>query len=253
MKLAPLVLLAAYPSLAQAAVVMQIPYTVDWLTYSEGASVFLGNDGEVAGSVSLNVAQGSLPPGALSAVDLDSSYWDSAVPLDSGAGAASAMSALRVNVFPGATSTVFSLSFSAAPANVHGAILALGGLDIGSTSAVRVSGSHSLFGPFASPIGYLGDAAWDPGFGGLDQSFVWNEGDRTVTASPNTGGGETKFIFLQLPKEGIDTVTLEFSSSSPGPFGDAFVVALGVVPEPGVPLLFLVAGTLAAGRRRRTC
>lgn len=235
---------------ASAAVVLAPPTTIDWLTYSAGPSTLANRNGNAVASVVLGVTQGSAFPDALAPQNLDAAYWQDEVPFDSAGNPATAVESLRVHVFPGATSTVFALTIQSLSGNFQGIILALGGLDTGSTSLLRVAGSNSSLGTAVGAFNYLGDGSWNPGFGGLDKPFQWNS--TNMTLSPLAGAdGETAFAFLDLQGSGIDTISIEFSSVSPSPFGDAFFAAVGTsIPEPTTPLL-IACGCVALSWRRR--
>ena len=235
---------------ASAAVVLAPSTTVDWLTFAAGPSTLADRNGIAIASVVLGVAQGNAFPGALEPQNLDSAYWQDEVPFDSAGNPAAAVESLRVHVFPGTTSTVFTLTIRALSGNFQGAILALGGLDTGSTSLLRVAGSHSSVGTVAGNFGFLGDGSWNPGFGALDKPFLWNAPNMTL--SPLAGpAGETAFAFLELQSAGIDTISMEFTSTSPSPFGDSFFAAVGTsIPEPTSSLL-VALGVVALSWRRR--
>ena len=235
---------------ASAAVVLAPSTTVDWLTFAAGPSTLADRNGIAIASVVLGVAQGDVFPGALEPQNLDAAYWQDEVPFDSVGNPASAVESLRVHVFPGTASTVFTLTIRALSGNFQGTILALGGLDIGSTSLLRVAGSHSVLGPAAGSFSYLGDCSGNPGFGAFDKPFLWNA--TNMTLSPLAGpAGETAFAFLELQSSGIDTISMEFTSTSPLPFGDAFFAAVGTsIPEPAFPLL-VALGFVALSWRRR--
>ncbi len=236
---------------ASAAVTLPPSHTVDWLTFGP-ADTFLQSNGLVAVQASLVVTEGFAFAESLTAENFDSAYWQSPVPFDSANSSTSAVEAISILVAPGASSTQFTLTLSATSGVFPYFLLAIGGLDAGSTSSVRVSANHILQGQVAGAFTLLGESIYDPGFGSYDTAFTWNAGLGTLT--PDAGAdGKTQFVFLQLEESGIESISIEFTSASPSLFGDEFVLALGsvTIPETSTSLITVLGIIFLTTIRRR--
>lgn len=201
---------------------------------------------------SLFITEGFAFAESLTAENFDSAYWQSPVPFDSANSSTSAVEAISILVAPGASSTHFTLTLTATSGVFPHFLLALGGLDAGSTSSVRVSANHVSQGQVAGAFTLLGESIYDPGFGAYDTAFTWNAGSGTLT--PDAGAdGKTQFAFLQLEEGEIESISIEFTSAAPSLFGDEFVIALGnvKVPETSTSLFTALGMFFLTTRRRR--
>lgn len=184
--------------------------------------------------------------------NFDAAYWQSPIPFDLANSTTSAVEALSILVAPGASSTSFTLTLTATSGVFPPFLLAFGGLDAGSTSSVRVAANDISQGQIAGAFTLLGDSVYDPGFGAYDTPFVWNAALETLT--PTAGpDGKTQFAFIQLQESAIDTITIEFISSSPSIFGDEFIIGLGtvIVPETSTSIITALGILFLSTRRRR--
>jgi uncharacterized protein (TIGR03382 family) len=215
---------------------------VDWLTLAPGRTHLLTDTGSLGATLDVTLGSGVLLPTTPAPTTLSATFWTVPPPiLDSVQGDRS-VPAIDIRVLP--VNGLASYAVELVLPFRSEFILAIGQLY---SDPVAASGPVELISNPTARLQYLGSFGWDNGVKPFDQPLTWDDAGQSL--SPATGArGDSEVAFFLI--DNADRVTISLPSAYGLATGDTVSLALGVVPEPTLPVLLLPALLVLVRRRR---